>query len=49
MSMVERKRTMAALCLTAGLILSGTARADPADFDGTWRRATAFCAAPFRA
>ena len=36
MSRVERKRTMAALCLTAGLILSGAARADPADFDGTW-------------
>ena len=29
-------RTFAALALTAGLILSGSALADPAKFDGSW-------------
>jgi hypothetical protein len=30
------KRTFAALSLTAGVIFSGSALADPAQFDGTW-------------
>ena len=30
------KRTLAALSLTTGVILSGSALADPDKFDGTW-------------
>jgi hypothetical protein len=33
----RRKGRVAALCLAAGLIQSGTAKADPAAYNGTWQ------------
>ena len=36
MSVSEMKRTVGVVCVTAGLILSGAARADGSKFDGTW-------------
>src|SRR4051794_27927305 len=36
MSTMQMRRSVAALCLTAGLALSGAAKADPAAYDGTW-------------
>jgi len=36
MSISQMRRSVAALCLTAGLALSGGAKADPAAYDGTW-------------
>src|ERR1043165_8042345 len=36
MSTMQIGRSVAVLCLTAGLALSGAAKADPAAYDGTW-------------
>ena len=36
MSPIQMRRSVAVLCLMAGLALSGAAKADPAAYDGTW-------------